>query len=44
LVLELGQGQLGIVTLIFAAVGVELVTTRYDLSGIARTLVMRARP
>jgi release factor glutamine methyltransferase len=44
LVLELGQGQLGTVTSIFAPVGLEPVTTRYDLSGIARALVMRARP
>jgi release factor glutamine methyltransferase len=44
LALELGQGQLGTVTSIFAPVGLEPVTTRYDLSGIARALVMRARP
>jgi release factor glutamine methyltransferase len=44
LALELGQGQLGTVTSIFAPLGLEPVTTRYDLSGIARTLVMRARP
>jgi release factor glutamine methyltransferase len=44
LALELGQGQLGTVTSIFAPLGLEPVTTRYDLLGIARTLVMRARP
>jgi release factor glutamine methyltransferase len=44
LALELGEGQLGTVRSIFAPVGLEPVTTRYDLSGIARALVMRARP
>jgi release factor glutamine methyltransferase len=44
LVLELGQGQLGAVTSIFAARGLEPIAPRYDLSGIARALVMRARP
>ena len=44
LALELGEGQLGTVTSFFAPGGLEPVTTRYDLSGIARALVMRARP
>jgi release factor glutamine methyltransferase len=44
LVLELGQGQLGAVTSIFAAKGLEPIAPRYDLSGVARALVMQARP
>jgi release factor glutamine methyltransferase len=42
LVLELGQGQLGAVTSIFTATGLEPVAARHDLSGITRALVMRA--
>lgn len=41
LVLELGQGQLGAVTSIFAATGLEPVAVRHDLSGITRAVVMR---
>jgi release factor glutamine methyltransferase len=41
LVLELGQGQLGAVTSIFAATGLEPVAARHDLSGITRAVVMR---
>ncbi len=44
LVLELGKGQLGAATAIFAAVGLMAAPPRYDLSGIARALVLRARP
>jgi len=43
LVVELGEGQLGAVTAIFAATGLESAAPRYDLSGIPRALVMRAR-
>jgi len=41
LVLELGQGQLGAVTSIFAAAGLEPAAARHDLSGITRAVVMR---
>lgn len=41
LVLELGQGQLGPVTSIIAATGLELLAPRYDLSGVTRAVVMR---
>jgi release factor glutamine methyltransferase len=41
LVLELGLGQLGAVTSLFAATGLEPVAPRHDLSGIARAVVMR---
>ncbi|MFL6834640.1 MAG: peptide chain release factor N(5)-glutamine methyltransferase [Xanthobacteraceae bacterium] len=44
LVVELGQGQLGAVTSLFAATGLEPVTARHDLSGIARAVVMRGPP
>jgi release factor glutamine methyltransferase len=44
LVVELGQGQHAAVTAIFAATGLEGAAPRYDLSGIARALIMRARP
>jgi len=44
LVVELGQGQLGAVTAIFAATGLEPAAPRYDLSGIPRALVMQGRP
>jgi release factor glutamine methyltransferase len=44
LVVELGQGQHSAVAAIFAATGLEPAPPRYDLSGIARALVMRARP
>jgi len=44
LVLELGQGQLGAVTAIFAAAGLAAAPPRPDLSGVARALVLRARP
>jgi release factor glutamine methyltransferase len=44
LVVELGQGQLAAVTAIFAASGLEPAAPRYDLSGIARALIMRPRP
>jgi release factor glutamine methyltransferase len=43
LVVELGQGQLAAVTAIFAASGLEPAAPRYDLSGIPRALIMRAR-
>jgi release factor glutamine methyltransferase len=41
LVLELGQGQFGAVTSIFAATGLEPAAARHDLSGITRAVVMR---
>jgi len=44
LVLELGHGQLGPVTSIFAPAGLAPVASRYDLAGIARALVMRVLP
>jgi len=44
LVLELGHGQLGPVTSIFAPAGLAPVASRYDLAGIARALVMRLLP
>ena len=44
LVLELGHGQLGPVTSIFAPAGLAPVAPRYDLAGIARALVMRVLP
>ena len=44
LVVEVGQGQFAAVTAIFAATGLEPAAPGYDLSGIARALVMRARP
>jgi release factor glutamine methyltransferase len=44
LVVELGQGQLGAVTAIFSAAGLEPAAPRHDLYGIARAIVMRARP
>jgi len=44
LVLELGQGQLGPVTSIFAPAGLAPVAPRYDLAGVARALVMRVLP
>jgi release factor glutamine methyltransferase len=43
LVVELGRGQLAAVTAIFAATGLEPGAPRYDLSGIARALIMRAK-
>jgi release factor glutamine methyltransferase len=43
LVVELGRGQLASVTAIFAATGLEPAAPRYDLSGIARALVLRAK-
>jgi release factor glutamine methyltransferase len=43
LVVELGRGQLAAVTAIFAATGLEPAAPKYDLSGIARALVMRAK-
>jgi release factor glutamine methyltransferase len=43
LVVELGRGQLAAVTAIFAAIGLESAAPRYDLSGIARALIMRAK-
>ena len=43
LVVELGQGQLAAATAIFAATGLEPAAPRYDLSGIARALVLRAK-
>jgi release factor glutamine methyltransferase len=44
LVLELGQGQLGAVTSIFASTGLAPIAPQHDLAGIARALVMRAPP
>jgi len=44
LVLELGHGQLGPVTSIFAPAGLAPVAPLYDLAGIARALVMRLLP
>jgi release factor glutamine methyltransferase len=44
LVLELGQGQLGAVTSIFASTGLAPIGPQHDLAGIARALVMRAPP
>jgi release factor glutamine methyltransferase len=44
LVLELGHGQLGPVTSIFAPAGLAPAASRYDLAGIARALVMRVLP
>ena len=41
LVLELGQGQLGAVTALFAAAGLAPAPPRHDLAGIARALVWR---
>ena len=43
LVVEFGRGQLAAVTAIFAATGLEPAAPKYDLSGIARALVMRAK-
>jgi release factor glutamine methyltransferase len=43
LVVELGRGQFAAVTAIFAATGLEPAAPKYDLSGIARALVMRAK-
>jgi release factor glutamine methyltransferase len=44
LMLELGQGQLGAVTSIFASTGLAPIAPQHDLAGIARALVMRAPP
>ncbi len=44
LVLELGQGQLGAVAALFAAVGLEPAPARPDLAGIARALVLHLPP
>jgi release factor glutamine methyltransferase len=44
LVLELGHGQLGPVTSIFAPAGLAPVAPRCDLAGIVRALVMRVLP
>ena len=41
LVVELGWGQLGAVTSIFAAAGLAPATRKYDLSGVDRALVLR---
>jgi release factor glutamine methyltransferase len=41
LVLELGQGQLGAVTALFAAAGLAAALPQHDLAGIARALVWR---
>ncbi len=44
LALELGPGQLGAVTAIFAPMGLAPVAARHDLTGVIRALVMQARP
>jgi release factor glutamine methyltransferase len=44
LVLELGQGQLGAVTALFAAAGLALAAPRNDLSGVARALILGHLP
>jgi release factor glutamine methyltransferase len=44
LALELGFGQLAAVRAIFAAAGLALVAERHDLSGVVRSLVLRALP
>jgi release factor glutamine methyltransferase len=44
LVLELGQGQLGAVTALFAAAGLAPAPAQHDLAGIARALVLRVFP
>jgi release factor glutamine methyltransferase len=44
LVLELGQGQLGAVTALFAAAGLATAAPKNDLSGVARALILGHLP
>jgi release factor glutamine methyltransferase len=44
LVLELGQGQLGAVTALFAAAGLAPAAPKNDLSGVARALILGHLP